>query len=139
MPRARLPAGGWCAVAIPRHVRQGRALHHHVQHRGYLRAGVCHQAPATVDLENLAGDAAKIVYVSGNGQAVPVGAAFADLKVQVLDAHDNPVADDAAAQVGFVSVANGSNAAAAVVDASVSSTAGGFASSSAQANATAGS
>ena len=68
-----------------------------------------------------------------------MGAAFADLKVQVLDAHDNPVADDAAAQVGFVSVANGSNAAAAVVDASVSSTAGGFASSSAQANATAGS
>ncbi len=104
-----------------------------------VQAVVSGIAPATVDLENLAGDAAKIVYVSGNGQAVPVGAAFADLKVQVLDAHDNPVADDAAAQVGFVSVANGSNAAAAVVDASVSSTAGGFASSSAQANATAGS
>ncbi len=104
-----------------------------------VQAVVSGVAPATVGLENLPGAAAKIVHVSGNGQSTVVNTAFADLAVRVLDAYDNPVADDAAVEVEFVSVDNGSNAAAATVSATANSGVGGLASTAAVANGTVGS
>lgn len=94
----------------------------------------------SVSLENLADAPAKIMLVSGNGQSAAVNTTFAEaLVVQVLDQYDNPVADDAEVEVGFVSVPNGSDPAAATVSASVISGVDGLAATTAQANGTAGS
>ena len=102
-----------------------------------VQAIVSGAVPASVALENLPGAAAKIVRVSGDGQSTPVGSAFGEaLVVRVLDAWDNPVADDAAAVVSFVAPATGATA---TVPATVTSGAGGVVSATAVANGTAGS
>ena len=101
-----------------------------------VQAVVSGAAPAGVTLENRPGAPAKIVRVSGDGQSTPVDMPFAaPLVVRVLDAHDNPVADDAAAIVDFVAPSGGASA---TVAASVASVAGGYASTAATANDTAG-
>lgn len=101
-----------------------------------VQAVVSGVIPTDVTLTNLAGAAAKIVYVAGDGQSTPVDTAFADLVVRVVDVYDNPVADDAAAAVNFTALGSGANAA---VTASVTSGVSGIAGTPAMANGTAGS
>src|SRR5690625_710575 len=94
-------------------------------------------APASVGLENLAGDAAAIEQVSGSDQSAPVNSAFAeDLVVRVVDQYGNAVADDAAAEVSFVAPDSGPSAS---VAATATSGTDGLASTPATANGEAGS
>src|SRR5690625_1001263 len=94
-------------------------------------------APASVGLENLAGDAAAIERVSGSDQSTPVNSAFAeDLVVRVVDQYGNAVADEAAAEVSFGAPGSGPSAS---VDATATSSTAGLASTPATANGEAGS